>query len=226
MAYVGTTERLCEAIINNDVDYVRSWAQQEGVEVNVRDYCGRTPLHLACLSTSTDIEIVECLINNNARLVARLQDGRTALHLAAARGRTDMVDALMRRSEKNAAEKAEREAAKGAQKRKSGEAGHLSLDDSGDVEMADVGASSNVAEPSQNDDDSATEPDEDLNDFESIHMSDAGSMVQAPSVTSNNFIKIEKLEEGEEKVKEGPTDEDLDAEGEDDIYDVNVEDWE
>jgi hypothetical protein len=96
MAYVGNTARLCQAIVDGDLEHVEDWCSQEGVDVNRRDYTGRTPLHLAVM-TSTP-QIVQCLIDYGARLIARLVDGRTALHLAAARGSKEMVKALMDRS--------------------------------------------------------------------------------------------------------------------------------
>jgi hypothetical protein len=96
MAYVGDTARLCQAIVDGDLEHVEDWCSQEGVDVNRRDYTGRTPLHLAVM-TSTP-QIVQCLIDCGARLIARLVDGRTALHLAAARGSKEMVKALMDRS--------------------------------------------------------------------------------------------------------------------------------
>ena len=108
MAYVGSSQVLCEAIVDDNVATVKSWCEQKGVDVNVRDFCGRTPLHLACMSTSTGLEVVQCLIYHGARLVARLQDGRTALHLAAARGRADIVAALLRRSAANEHKRDER----------------------------------------------------------------------------------------------------------------------
>ena len=94
MAYIGDTARLCQAIVDKDLEHVEDWCAQEGVDVNQRDYTGRTPLHLACMTSS--VEVVKCLIDNGARLIARLVDGRTALHLAATRGDADMVcDNLM-----------------------------------------------------------------------------------------------------------------------------------
>jgi ankyrin repeat protein len=89
MAYVGDTARLCQAIVDGDLEHVQDWCAQDGVDVNCRDYTGRTPLHLATMSST--LEIVQCLIDNGARLVARLVDGRTALHIAAARGEAGMV---------------------------------------------------------------------------------------------------------------------------------------
>jgi ankyrin repeat protein len=96
MAYVGNTERLCQAIVNGDLGHVQDWCEQEGVDVNRRDYTGRTPLHLA-VQCST-LEVVQCLIDHGARIVARVVDGKTALHIAAARGQVDMIKALMQKS--------------------------------------------------------------------------------------------------------------------------------
>ncbi|EMC98915.1 hypothetical protein BAUCODRAFT_65248 [Baudoinia panamericana UAMH 10762] len=99
MAYISNTAMLCQAIVDGDTQYVRSWPQQEGNDPNARDWTGRTPLHLAAANAS--VEVVQLLIDHGARLVARLADGRTALHLAAMRGDVGIISALMRRSEAN-----------------------------------------------------------------------------------------------------------------------------
>jgi ankyrin repeat protein len=94
---------------------VQDWCAQEGVDVNRRDYTGRTPLHLAVMASS--IEVVKCLIDNGARLIARLVDGRTALHIAAARGDAEMVKLLMDKSLANEEEEEEKEDARRATKK-------------------------------------------------------------------------------------------------------------
>jgi ankyrin repeat protein len=99
MAYVGNTELLCQAIIDKDLHYVEQWLEQEGNDLNTRDHTGRCPLHLAVSYSSVDV--VQCLIDRGARLVARLVDGKTALHLACLRGDPAMVFALLRKSESN-----------------------------------------------------------------------------------------------------------------------------
>lgn len=108
MAYISDSEILFNAIVNNDVFKVKEWLAREDINVNCRDHCGRTPLHVAAMS-SDSLEIFQALIDRGARMVARLQDGRTALHIAAARGQNDFVNALLRKSEANEEEKLEKE---------------------------------------------------------------------------------------------------------------------
>jgi ankyrin repeat protein len=107
MAYVGNTARLCQAIVDEDLEHVVDWLAQEGADPNTRDYTGRTPLHLAAMSSTP--EIVRALVNTGARLVARVADGRTALHLAAARGHVEIVKILLDRSAANEAEHEEKQ---------------------------------------------------------------------------------------------------------------------
>lgn len=137
MAYVGNTERLCQAIVDHDVAVVKAWLSQDGADPNTRDYTGRTPLHLAS-STSTP-EIVQCLVDYGARLISRVADGRTALHMAAARGSVEIVRVLLKKSEQNEEQEeskkddARMDTSGDAKKQKTGtsEAGE------GDIEMID-----------------------------------------------------------------------------------------
>lgn len=55
---------------------------------------------------------MKCLVDHGARLVARLADGRTALHLAAERGDIEIVKILMDKSNANEAEEEEKQARK------------------------------------------------------------------------------------------------------------------
>jgi ankyrin repeat protein len=110
MAYVGNTQLLCQAIVDQDLHYVQQWLSQEGNDPSTRDHTGRCPLHLAV--TSSSLEIVQCLIDHGARLVARLVDGKTALHLACLRGDPRMVAALLKKSEVNEEEEANKTDAK------------------------------------------------------------------------------------------------------------------
>ncbi|TLD26108.1 Endoplasmic reticulum oxidoreductin-1 [Venturia nashicola] len=75
---------------------------REDADVNQRDYTGRTPLHLAVMSSTPDT--VKCLVKHGARLVARIDDGRTALHLAALRGDPEIVRIIMEKREASEAE--------------------------------------------------------------------------------------------------------------------------
>jgi ankyrin repeat protein len=106
-AYIGEVEKFCKAIISFDrVNVLRMI--KEGVDVNRRDHVGRAPLHLAILTGAS--EITCDLIDAGARMMARLVDGRTALHLAAQLGLSHVVEKLLERSKLNK-EKAEKEQA-------------------------------------------------------------------------------------------------------------------
>ena len=102
MAYVSNTSKLCQAIVDQDFRAVQEWCQQSDANVNLRDHTGRTPLHLAVQCSSP--EIVQCLIDHDARMIARLSDGQTAFHLAVRRGNIDMIATMIERSHKNKAE--------------------------------------------------------------------------------------------------------------------------
>ncbi|TKX26280.1 ankyrin repeat-containing protein 4 [Elsinoe australis] len=104
MAYIGNTEQLCQAIVDHDLEHVKAWLKTEGTDPNRRDHTGRTPLQLAVQSSSDGI--VQCLIDSGARLIARVADGRTALHIAAMLGRTQAVGMILRKSEQNEEEEA------------------------------------------------------------------------------------------------------------------------
>lgn len=106
MGYIGNTATLCNAIVSHDLETVEDWLSQDNADLNHRDHTGRTPLHLAIMCSTLDI--VECLINSGARIVARLADGKTALHLAAQRGNAEMVSALLKKSDLNEEDEAQR----------------------------------------------------------------------------------------------------------------------
>jgi ankyrin repeat protein len=203
MAYVGSSQVLCEAIVDNDLSVVRSWCEQEGVNTNVRDFCGRTPLHLACMSTSTGLDVVQCLIDHGARLVARLQDGRTALHLAAARGRADIVAALLRKSAENEHERDERQR---LEKLKS-LGGTAAVTD--DIDIKEAAQSVETPDAGESDDGYS-------------HIDAESTIGGAATETTSGFVKLKSpledalaadgLIDGEEELV-------------DDIYDINITDW-
>jgi ankyrin repeat protein len=87
-------------------------------------------------------EIVQCLIDNGARMIARLVDGRTALHIAAARGNAEMVKALMDRSLANEEEKEEKEEAsreaRRAERAAKGEPKESDEDDDANSEASEI----------------------------------------------------------------------------------------
>lgn len=99
MAYTAGTEKLCQAIVLHDLEAVEEFLEQDDSNCNHRDITGRTPLQLACMASTP--EIVQCLVDHGARLVARMADGKTALHLAAARGNVEIIRILLTKSNEN-----------------------------------------------------------------------------------------------------------------------------
>lgn len=99
MAYVSNIANLCQAIVDTDVQLVRKICSDGDVDINQRDYCGRSPLHLAVIASSA--EVVRCLLDHGSRIIPRLADGRTSLHLAAERGDKHIMKAILDKSESN-----------------------------------------------------------------------------------------------------------------------------
>ena len=133
MAYIGNTTRLCQAIVDNDLEGVVDWFNGDEADVNRRDHTGRTPLQLAVMCSSP--EIVQCLIDRGARIVARLYNGLTALHLAAWRGSPEMVAALLDKSAENENEESAREEKRKQARR---DAANHTKDNDEDVEMTQI----------------------------------------------------------------------------------------
>lgn len=201
MAYVGNTARLCQSIVDGDMDDVLDWLSQEGADPNKRDYTGRTPLHLATMVSTP--EIVRCLIEHGARLMARLADGKTALHLAASRGHVEIIRILMAKSTEN--EEAEKK--RQAKQRK------VSLD---------------VGKPAANPRRRAQENEEAKEDEQGIPDSDGqltevdASETEAPSATTGSFLEVASADandgDGDVIVTDGSADEP-------DYYHVDVLAW-
>ncbi|KAK4170229.1 Ankycorbin [Cladorrhinum sp. PSN259] len=204
MAYVGNTARLCQAIVDGDAEHVSDWLAQEGADPNTRDYTGRAPLHLAVMSSTP--QIVQLLVDAGARLVARLADGRTALHLSAARGDVEILKILMTRSITNEAEHEEKQ----EQRRRENKAG-------GEDEYKRKGDGKKRKRDADDDEmDDNEDEDEEMDDAEDW----AGSDEEAESMATGSFVKV--------RSKETKLPEDLaldEDEEEPDFYDINVIAW-
>jgi ankyrin repeat protein len=198
MAYLGNTARLCQAIVEGDLEHVQDWLNQEGADPNQRDYTGRTPLHLA-VTTSTP-QIVQALVDAGARIVARLFDGKTALHLAAMRGEVEMVKSLLIRSSANE----EKEAEKKAREKEHQKQLEMHKDSDPDEPMKDESVKSSGGEDDSEDED--------------IDMLDDESQ-NADATTEGSVIRIDRK-------KSQPQENHLEInEDEPDVYDVNVLAW-
>lgn len=201
MAYVGNTARLCQAIVDGDAEHVQDWLNQEGADPNERDYTGRTPLQLAVMSSTP--EIVQILIDAGARIVARMVDGRTALHLAAMRGESAIVKAILVKSEANEEEEAKKEEAKRKQRLLEKEA----------ITTADAAGTADAPMVDAESDGSHSDDDIDMLD-------DTSDDKRGDTTTEGSIVNIR----GEKKKEENnmPNDDDKD---EPDVYDVNVLAW-
>ena len=161
MAYVGNTQQLCQKICDGDVEFVDNWCDINPDAVDRRDHTGRTPLHLA--AECSTVEVLKCLVDHGARIVARLVDGMTALHIATSRGNVEMVKVLLEKSEANEAEEADKEDRKKAEKSRS--------------QSAEKQSSKEDAEEDEDEDDSGEE------------MEDASSEDDT-AMTQGSFVKV------------------------------------
>ena len=77
---------------------VIDWAHPPGIDFNVRDSKGRTPL-LRAMSLSSNRQMVESLLNNGADVNAKNPDGETALTIGARRNNVGVVPILIARTD-------------------------------------------------------------------------------------------------------------------------------
>ncbi|KAG9249517.1 uncharacterized protein F5Z01DRAFT_669023 [Emericellopsis atlantica] len=200
MAYVGNTARLCQSIVNGDLDDVLNWLAQPDADANTRDYTGRTPLHLAVMASTPDV--VKALIDHRARITSRLADGRTALHLAASRGDTEMIKLLMDKSIENEEMEEERK----------------------DRRRAASKAAKPAANPPDGEDSQMRSDDEDeAEDKSDDEMTDyAQTETDAHSATTGSFIKIKDTSNNEDnRVDIVPDESDDDP----DYYQIDILAW-
>lgn len=185
MAYVGNTTRLCQAIVDHDLDAVRDWfSSPEVTDVNRRDHTGRTPLQLAAMCSTP--EIVQVLIEHGARLVSRLYNGMTALHLAAHRGNVQIVKDILEKSAANEEEESRKEDG-----RKMARRAAAGLDNNEDDKNAK--SQSNAPSESGEDDEEWEDEDTDSND----------------SMTEGSFIKVREKSEVSDPLAEDKDDPDV-----------------
>ncbi|ETS87326.1 hypothetical protein PFICI_01154 [Pestalotiopsis fici W106-1] len=203
MAYVGNTARLCQAIVDEDLEHVEDWLAQEGADPNQRDYTGRTPLQLAVTSSSP--AIVQTLVDRGARLIARLADGRTALHLAAARGNVEIVKILLTKSATNEEEEEDKQ----DQRHKVREAETKTA-----LEGQDSKSKKIESDPDKTDDE------DDESDGEMLD--DENSDNDVHSVTTGSFVKIDKNEDAAKAEEAMPLDDDA---SDPDFYKIDVVAW-
>ena len=210
MAYIRDTERLCHAIVRRDLSFVRDWCSNEANDPNCRDWTGRTPLHLAVMTSSS--AIVQTFIESGARLVARLVDGSTVIHLAAKRGSPESLQIMriiLAKSEANE----ELEGDKAASRRKQRTSREQDAD--GDSQMEDSQASMEAINYDSN---KIKE-----GDIYMINADDASEDIRMETATDTSNVKIDGEKSNipsnlsqisEDEIKDQP-----------DVFDVNVLSW-
>ncbi|KAK6349078.1 hypothetical protein TWF730_009837 [Orbilia blumenaviensis] len=205
MAYIAEDETLCQAIVANDVETIKKWVAEEGHDVNRRDHTGRTPLHLAAL-TSTP-EIVKILLDAGSKLVWRLVDGRTALHIAAARGSAEIVKLILLKSQENEEIRDEREDRERAAKGLPAKSEEKDAKEDEAMEEAEE----------QSDEEMAEDEDEDIE-----MISEDGSVTARTARTgASSFVEISKKKNEEPEAGALGNEE----EEQDDVLDINLADW-
>ena len=200
MAYVGNTARLCQSIVDGDVEDVENWLSQDGADPNKRDYTGRSPLHLAVMASTP--EVVRCLVKHGARLTARLADGKTALHLAASRGDAEMIKILMEKSVENEALEDEKK----DRKRQAAKTTAAAVGGPGGKEAKKRGEGQDDSEDDSEDDDS------------DVSMIDPETDTEMQSTTTGDFVKVKGEDEKEDLVPE-------DSNDDPDYYNIDVLAW-
>lgn len=199
MAYVGNTARLCQSIVDGDLDEVLGWLSQSDADPNTRDYTGRTPLQLAVICSTP--EVVKCLVDHGARITARMADGKTALHLAAERGIPEIVKILMEKSISNEELEEERQDQKRKIMRRSQKDGPLPED-------------ADKEETAQEGDDKEDEH----SDVEMVgYEEDSDDGVQ--SLATGSFVKVKSEEKDTTEELEEP------GEGEPDFFKIDGLAW-
>lgn len=99
--YMKPTEALFKAIAARDSAAVKRLLkdQENPIDIHQRDHVGRTFLHVAILSKAEDIAMD--IVDADARITARLADGRGPMHLAARFDMPRLIKKLVERSKKN-----------------------------------------------------------------------------------------------------------------------------
>ena len=210
MGYVGNTQMLCQAIVDGDLEYIRSWLEQEGNNPDTRDYVGRTPLHLAAINGST--EVVKLLVEGGAKLIYRLLDGRSALHIASQLGHSDIVKILMDKSLENEEEENEK-ADKKADELRAAKA----------AEAKKKEKEATKAAASQDEDDIEMVDDEPESDCESL--GDEDTDMEEESDDDSETQGFTKLKIDDDKKPDASNDIPEDNEDEPDFYDIDAPAW-
>lgn len=202
-AYIGDVEKLFNAIAEGDKASVVALISGGAADLQKRDHVGRTPLQLAIIAEQ--MEIAELLVDEGARITARLVDGRTAFHLAAEAGFGGLLKKMLEASERNKREAEEKQKRKEEEEeRRRAEEGKASKNDD-DKEEDGV-------DPDDEDEEQGSSEDDWDSDGE----------------VSNKKKKATKTDDPDEGPNAAPPDAEMPDEenlDEPDVIDINLPDW-
>ena len=103
-AYIpNSIDPILQAIAGDDLAAVQSLLESENIDIDRRDWLGRTFLHFATFCNAK--KVVEGLIERGARISYTLPDGRTALHVAAQYGFVEVAEMILKRNRRNVEER-------------------------------------------------------------------------------------------------------------------------
>lgn len=216
MAYIGNTTRLCQAIVDQDLEAVRDWfSSTEVVDVDRRDHTGRTPLHLAAMCSTP--EILQTLIEHGARIVSRLYNGMTALHIAAHRGELQMVKDLLEKSTSNEEEESRKENGRKIARRAASNNPDTTKDVRTAHDEASAGTASNIPIDDVSDAENEEWEDDEDNDHDESDAADSDGESERDDMTEGSFVKVGRDAEAPDAMLEGKD--------EPDVYNIDVLAW-
>lgn len=107
MVYVGNMVWFCQVIVDGDVEYVKDWFVQEGVDFNIWDYIGCIFLYFVVMMFM--LEIVCFFVDVGVRFVVCFVDGWMVFYFVVLCGSVEIVQIFMNKSVVNEVEYEEKE---------------------------------------------------------------------------------------------------------------------
>lgn len=91
----GKVTPLHHAALDNDFENIKQIVESKSQSINAKDRKGQTPLHIICMNSECDIELVKFLIDNGASFTARDWSGRSPFLYACEHNRRSIVKLMV-----------------------------------------------------------------------------------------------------------------------------------